>query len=178
MRVLLLAVIGASFATSMLMAQAAGTPPAAPRLEFAMELHVQLGAPLEVGQVPRGRRRIVPIVGGTFSGPAIKGKVLGGGADWQIVRSDGFTELDTRYMLETEKGERIYIQNAGIRHAPPDVTAKLLAGQDVDPALVYMRTVPTFETSAPGLEWLTRSIFVATGERHPTEAVIRIWRVE
>jgi hypothetical protein len=143
-----------------------------------MELHVQLGAPLEVGQVPRGRRRIVPIVGGTFSGPAIKGKVLGGGADWQIVRPDGFTELDTRYMLETEKGERIYIQNAGIRHAPPDVMTKLLAGQDVDPALVYMRTVPTFETSAPGLEWLTRSIFIATGERHPTEAVIRIWRVE
>ena len=84
MRLPFLAVIGASFATSMLMAQAASTPPAAPRLEFAMELHVQLGAPLEVGQVPRGRRRIVPIVGGTFSGPAIKGKVLGGGADCRL----------------------------------------------------------------------------------------------
>src|SRR5690349_19378853 len=76
MRLALLAMIGGSFASSLLMAQAAGAPPVAPRLEFAMELHVQLGAPLEVGQVPRGRRRIVPIVGGTFSGPAIKGKVL------------------------------------------------------------------------------------------------------
>ena len=157
---------------------AAGRSLAAPRLEFAMELHVRLGTPVEVGQVARGRRRIVPIVGGTFSGPALRGTVLNGGADWQIIRADGFTELDTRYTLETDNGQRIYIQNAGIRHAPPDATAKLLAGEAVDPALVYMRTVPTFETSAPDLQWLMRSIFIATGERHPTDVVIRVWRVE
>jgi hypothetical protein len=152
-------------------------PSQAPRLEFAMELRVEVGAPVEVGQVARGRRRIVPIVGGTFSGPALQGKVLNGG-DWQIVRADGFTELDARYTLETDNGQRIYIQNAGVRHAPPDVTAKLLAGQAVDPSLVYMRTIPTFETSAPELQWLTRSIFIATGERHPSEVVIRVWRVD
>jgi hypothetical protein len=153
-------------------------PPSAPRLTFALELRVQVGPPTELGQVPRGRRRIIPILGGTFEGPGIRGKVLPGGADWQIVRADGLAELDTRYSLQTDQGQLIYIQNAGMRHAPPEITAKLLAGQDVDPTKVYFRTIPTFETSAPELQWLTRAIFVATGERHPTEVVIRVWKLE
>ena len=117
---------------------------------------------MELGEVPRGRRRIIPILGGTFEGPNIRGKVLPGGADWQIVRADGLAELDTRYALQTEQGIVIYIQNAGMRHAPPDVTKKLLAGEAVDPAQVYFKTVPAFETSAPELQWLTRAIFVGT----------------
>ena len=153
-------------------------PPSPPTLVLALEAHVRLGTPIEVGQVARGRRRIIPIVGGTFEGSGIKGRVLDNGADWQIVRGDGFSELDTRYALETDKGEIIYVQNAGIRHAPPEITKKLLAGERVDPTLVYFRTVPTFETAAPDLQWLTRSIFVGTGERYPTEVVIRFWRVE
>ena len=62
--------------------------------------------------------------------------------------------------------------------APPDVTKKLLAGQPVDPSQVYFKTVPTFETSAPELQWLTRSIFIGTGERHPSDVVIRVWKVD
>jgi Protein of unknown function (DUF3237) len=76
-----------------------------PELTFVLELRAQVGPPVEIGDVPHGRRRIVPILGGTFSGPGIKGKVLPGGADWQIVRDNGFTELDTRYVLETDKGQ-------------------------------------------------------------------------
>ena len=152
--------------------------PQPPKLSLAMTLTVQVGPPTELGEVPRGRRRIIPILGGTFEGPSVRGKVVPGGADWQIVRADGLAELDTRYMLQTDAGSLVYIQNAGIRHAPPDVTKKLLAGQPVDPSQVYFKTVPTFETSAPELQWLTRSIFVGTGERRPTEVVIRVWRVE
>src|SRR5215207_5647856 len=100
-----------------------------PKLSLAMTLRVQVGPPTELGDVPRGRRRIIPILGGTFEGPIVRGKVLPGGADWQIVRADGLAELDTRYMLHTDGGSLIYIQNAGIRHAPPDITKKLLAGQ-------------------------------------------------
>ena len=70
---------------------------APPRLTFAFELHVQVGAPVEMGDVPGGRRRIIPILGGTFAGPQIKGKVLPGGADWQIIRTDGLAVLDTRW---------------------------------------------------------------------------------
>ena len=159
-------------------AVAASSGPQPPKLSLAMTLTVQVGPPIELGEVPRGRRRIIPILGGTFEGPNVRGKVLPGGADWQIVRADGLAELDTRYMLQTDAGSLVYIQNAGIRHAPPDVTKKLLAGQPVDPSQVYFKTVPTFETSAPELQWLTRSIFVGTGERRPTEVIIRVWRVE
>ena len=157
---------------------AAQAPPPAPKLVFAFEARVELGPVMELGQVPRGRRRIIPIIGGTFEGPGIKGKVLNNGADWQIVRPDGFADLDTRYALETDKGQLIYIQNAGMRHAAPDVLAKLAAGEVVDPNLVYFRTVPTFETSAPELQWLTRSIFVGVGERYPTHVLIKFWRME
>ena len=148
-----------------------------PKLSLAMTLSVLVGPPTELGEVPRGRRRIIPILGGTFEGPNIRGKVLPGGADWQIVRADGLAELDTRYMLQTDGGSLVYIQNAGIRHAPPDVTKKLLAGEPVDASQVYFKTIPTFETSAPELQWLTRAIFVGTGERNPTEVIIRVWKV-
>ena len=65
-----------------------------------------------------------------------------------------------------------------MRHAAPDVMEKLLAGQTVDPSLVYFRTVPRFETSAPDLQWLTRAIFVGVGERYPNEVVIRFYRLD
>jgi hypothetical protein len=152
--------------------------PSPPRLTLAFELRATVGAPMEVGEVAHGRRRIVAITGGTFEGPGINGKVLPGGADWQIIRPDGFSELDTRYTIETDKGQIVYVQNAGIRHAPPEVMKRLLAGEAVDPALVYFRTVPTFETSSPELQWLTRAIFIGTGERYPNDVRIRFWRVD
>jgi hypothetical protein len=162
-------------------ASGARSTPAAPRppeLAFAFELHATVAAPTELGPVAAGRRRIVEITGGTFAGPGIKGKVRPGGADWQIVRADGFTELDTRYTIETDAGQLIYVQNAGMRHAPPDVMKKLLAGEAVDPSLVYFRTIPKFETSAPELQWLTRAVFIGMGERYPSEVVVRFWRVQ
>lgn len=155
-------------------AQAAPTPPA---LTLALEARVELGPPMELGQVPRGRRRIIPIIGGTFEGSGIKGRVLNNGADWQIVRADGFAELDTRYALQTDAGQIIYVQNKGMRHAAPEILKRLNSGESVDPNLVYFRTVPEFETSAPDLQWLTRSVFVGTGERHPSHVVIRFWRL-
>jgi hypothetical protein len=159
--------------------QAPGSSPAAaPRLTLAFEIRAQVGPPVEIGDVAHGRRRIVPILGGTFSGSGLKGRILPGGADWQIVHEDGLSELDTRYTLETDKGELIYVQNAGVRHAAPDVIKKLLAGEAVDPSLVYFRTVPKFETSAKNLQHLTRAIFVGIGERYPTEVVVRFWKVE
>jgi len=149
-----------------------------PQLTFAFEIRAQVGAPLDLGLIPGGRRRIVPILGGTFEGSGIQGRILPGGADWQIVRADGLGELDTRYTLETSGGQLIYVQNAGIRHASPEVTAKLMKGESVDPSLVYFRTVPKFETSAPELAWLMRSIFVGMGEQYPADVVIRFWKLE
>jgi hypothetical protein len=158
--------------------QAQDSGPVEPKLTFAFELRAQVGEPMEIGEVPHGRRRIVSILGGTVRGPQLNATVVPGGADWQLIQPDGFSELDTRYTLETAQGQRVYVQNAGIRHAPPDVMQKLLAGQTVDPKLVYFRTVPKFETSAPELQWLARSVFVGIGERFPTEVVVRFYRLE
>jgi hypothetical protein len=165
------------FGGQAIMAQANGEAPS-PTLVFAFELRAQVAEPMEIGQVPHGRRRIVEILGGTVRGPQLSAKILPGGADWQLIQPDGFSELDTRYTLETEQGQRVYVQNAGIRHAPPDVMQKLLAGQIVDPKLVYFRTVPKFETAAPELQWLARSVFVGIGERFPNEVVVRFYRLE
>ena len=158
-------------------AQSSKAAAPAPKLTYAFELHATVAAPTELGQVANGRRRIIDITGGSVEGQ-IKGKVRPGGADWQIVRADGFTELDTRYTIETDKGQLIYVQNPGMRHAAPDVMKKLLAGETVDPALVYFRTQPKFETSAAELQWLTTSLFVGVGERFPNEVVIRFFKVE
>src|SRR5688500_10559742 len=165
---------------AVLAAQANAQTPAQtpPRLAFAVDVRATVAPPLEVGDVAQGRRRIVAITGGTFEGPGLKGKVQPGGADWQIIRPDGFSELDTRYTLETDKGQIVYVQNAGIRHAPPDVMKRLLAGESVDPTLVYFRTVPKFETASPDLQWLTRAVFVGLGERYPNDVRIRFWRVD
>ena len=108
----------------------------------------------------------------------LNGIVPAGGADWQIIQPDGFTELDTRYTIKTDKGEVVYVQNPGVRTAPPDVMKRLLAGEIVDPKLVYFRTQPRFETSAPNLQWMTKSLFVGVGERAPSEVVIRFFKVE
>lgn len=171
---LALLVIGLSAVPALAQTQ----PPQPPRLTFAFEIRAQVGTPLEMGEVPGGRRRIIDILGGTFAGPTMKGRIRPGGADWQIVRTDGFTELDTRYTLETDAGELIYVQNVGVRHAAPDVISRLLAGETVDPSLVYFRTVPVFETSAPALQELTRSIYVGIGERYPDDVVVRFYKVE
>jgi len=130
-----------------------------------------------IGRLPTGTRRIVQILGGEFEGPGLKGRVLPGGADWQLIREDGFTVADARYTLQTDDGHLVYVSNVGMRHATADVMRRLNAGEPVDPADVYFRTVPTFETDAPGLEWMMRSIFVGTGERYPNGVVIHFWRV-
>lgn len=154
-----------------------GKIPEPPQLEFVFEVRAKVADPIVIGRLPNGTRRIISILSGTLSGPKIKGKLLPGGADWQIIHQDGFTEVDARYTLQTEKGELIYVSNIGIRHAPPELLKRLNAGEEVDQSQIYFRTVPKFETAAPDLEWLMRSIFICTGDRRPNDVVIRFYRV-
>lgn len=157
--------------------QAQPNAPTPPGLEFAFEVRAEVADPTVVGQVPGGLRRIIDILGGTVQGPRLNGRIVPGGADWQLIREDGFTEVDARYTLETDAGHLIYVSNLGIRHAPPEIMRRLNAGEEVDQAEIYFRAVPKFEAEAPELEWLMRSIFVATGERYPNGVIIRFWRV-
>ena len=154
----------------------------APGLVFAFEERVSLAPPLVIGPVPAGLRRIIPIGSGTFEGPGyqgegLAGKIVPGGADWQILRHDGVDDLQARYTLETNRGELIYVNVQGMRTGPDDVMHRVRAGEVVDPSLYYFRGSAIFETSSPELGWMTRSVFVISGERYPSEVVIRFWRV-
>lgn len=173
-RLALAGVIAAALGSMTLAAQDIPDPP---RLEFAFEVRAEVADPVVVGELPIGTRRIVDILGGTFEGPDIRGAVVPGGADWQLIQEDGFSNLDARYTLRTDAGDLIYVTNAGIRHAAPEVMQRLNAGEEVDQSEIYFRAVPRFETGAPELEWLMRSVFVATGERYPNGVIIRFWRL-
>ncbi len=166
------------FSVACTFTQAQDSTPAQPELEFAFELRATVGQPQDFGIMDHGRRRVVDITGGTFEGPAIKGRIVPGGADWQSIQDDGFSRLDTRYALETDDGKLIYVQNFALRHAPPEVMEQLNAGQIVDPDLVYFRTMPTFETSAPELKWLERHVFIGVGQRFPEDVRVQFWRVK
>jgi hypothetical protein len=139
---------------------------------------ITLAAPQELGASPLGRRRIINITGGTFRGERLSGKVLPGGADWQVIRSDGVADLDARYTLETADGALIYVHNHGYRHGPADVLKKLAAGEDVDPSLYYMRTTPLFETGDPRYAWLNRLICVGTGARKKSSVHLEVFEVK
>jgi hypothetical protein len=148
-----------------------------PELEFVCEIRAAVAAPVEVGRTPAGLRRIVDIAGGEFEGPLVRGTILAGGADWQILRDDGLAELHAHYVLKTDDGVLIQVRNRGLRHGPPEVMRRVAAGQHVDPSEYYFRTVPVFEAPQGAYEWLNRSVFVATAEREAARVIVRVFRV-
>ncbi len=148
-----------------------------PDLKLLFRAEISLAPVRDLGHTPAGHRRIIDITGGTVSGPRLAGKVLPGGADWQIIRADGVAYLDARYTIETADGALVYVRNQGYRHAPPEVLARLMRGEDVDPALYYMRTTPWFETADPRYDWLNRTICVGSGARRPAGVEIDFYEV-
>ncbi len=148
-----------------------------PPLKHFADLSVQVGPPQQLGPTARGLRRLIPIVGGQAQGHGWSARVLPGGADFQLVASDTLAELDARYMLETDAGDLIYVTNRALRSGPPQLMARLVRGEPVDPALVYFRCAPSFETASPALRWITERVFVGSGARHPAEVVMTFWEV-
>ncbi len=148
-----------------------------PTLRFFADLTVQVGTPIEIGHTGKGRRRLIPITGGAATGNGWTARVLSGGADYQLVSSDTTAELEAHYVLETDAGDLIYVRNEALRSAPADVTARLIRGEPVDPALVYFRCMPRMEASAPSLAWLRERLFVGTGARHPDRVVMRFFEL-
>ena len=147
------------------------------RLEPLFRATITLAPPQELGDAPLGRRRIIPITGGRVAGARLQGTVLPGGADWQVVRSDGVADLDARYTVETDDGALIYVNNRCLRHGPPEVLAQLARGEDVDPARYYMRTHPRFETGNARYAWLNRIVCVGTGARRAASVELEIFEV-
>ena len=154
-----------------------GDAESAPNFEFIFAAHVLVDRPLDFGDIGKGGRRIVPIIGGEFSGPRMRGEVVPGGADWQILRSDGVSELEARYTLRTDDGALIQVRNLALRHGPPQVMAALAAGKPADPASYYFRGATFFETGAARYTWIGKHIVVSTGEREPTGVRLKFYQM-
>ncbi|NKJ43444.1 MULTISPECIES: DUF3237 domain-containing protein [unclassified Novosphingobium] len=149
-----------------------------PELEFVYEASGELEPPRQIGPTYDGTRRIIPIVGGgRVEGPLIQGRLVGNSADWQLTRPDGVTVADALYAIETDDGVLIQIRNKGLRRGPPDVMARLAAGEEVDPAEYYFRTVPEFIAPLGKYEWMNQSIFICSGARYPLGIKLWVWRV-
>ena len=148
-----------------------------PTLEFAFELDAGLDPPQQLGHTGIGERRIINITGGTMKGPMLNGIVLPGGADWQVIRPDGITDIDARYTLQADDGALIYVSAPGIREAKPEVIARISAGEIVDPSEYYFRTAPRLETSAQKYQWMNRRLFICKGIRLPSGVNIRFFVV-
>lgn len=147
-------------------------------LELEFRMRVQIGAPLDHGSWDGHRRRIMPITGGTFEGRRFSGTVLPGGADWQSIRmSDGVAQIDARYTLKHQDGTLVSMIDRGVRRGPPEVMARLAAGEIVDPSLYYFRTTPRFEVQDGPHRWLAEQVFVARGSRGPEGVEFEIYRV-
>lgn len=148
-----------------------------PDLTFFAHLSVTVGEPIDLGQVSDGHRRLVPILGGTVEGPSMQGRILPGGADHQILRTATLTELDARYALETDAGERIFVHNTGIRSGTRADIDALIRGEHVPADRVYFRSQPRLSSAASRLRWMNERMFIGSGERLPNSIELDIYQI-
>jgi hypothetical protein len=151
----------------------------APALEtkYVFSLAIKIGTPIVAGDFGQGVRRIIPILGGEVRGEAMRGKIFPCGADFQIIRPNGFTELEAKYAFEMDDGAIVYIENIGVRFGPKQLLDRIAKGEIVDPAQIYFRSVPKFETGAAKYRWLMENLFVGVGARHPDRVEIEVHQV-
>ncbi|MEA2589833.1 MAG: hypothetical protein QOH66_2760 [Actinomycetota bacterium] len=149
-----------------------------PCLTKVYRLEATLGQPMDVGTIAQGRRRIVPLTGGTFTGPELNGKLLpGASADWQIIMADGTALGDIRYTLQTDRGDLLYVQSRAVRHGSAEVLARLGRGENVDASEYTFRTATQIETAAADLDWLNKGVFVSVGGRQPEGVIYETYLV-
>jgi hypothetical protein len=149
-----------------------------PCLTQVYRLEATLGQPLDLGATARGHRRIVPLIGGTFSDPEITGELLAGAsADWQSILPDGTVVGDIRYTLQTDLGELIYVQSCGVRHGSADVLDRLSRGEDVDASEYTFRISTQIETASPDLDWLNKGIFIGVAGRQAAGVIYETYLV-
>ena len=150
-----------------------------PRLTLVYRLEASLGEPLDLGETAAGRRRIVPLTGGSFTGPEIRGTLIpGASADWQTVLPDGTALGDIRYTLATGEGDLLYVRSRSIRHGDAEVLARLGRGEEVDPSEYTFRTWTQLESAAPALAWVNKGVFIGVAGRRPAGVIYETYLVE
>jgi Protein of unknown function (DUF3237) len=151
----------------------------APALQtkYVFSLAIKVGAPIIAGDHGHGIRRVIPILGGEVFGDGIKGTIFPVGADFQTIRPNGFTELEAKYAFELDDGAIVYIENIGIRFGAKELLDRIAKGETVDPALIYFRSVPKFETGSEKYRWLMENLFIGVGARYPDRVEIDVHQV-
>jgi len=152
-------------------------PADAPLLTYLTQVRCDVEAVLSLGAAPMGERRVVPLLGGEVEGPALNGRILPGGTDWQWNRADGALEIAAHYVIETPEGARIEVQSNGLRHGPPEVLARLARGEAVAPHEYFFRTLMRFTTGHPQHEHLNRVMALARGRREARRVILDVWQV-
>jgi hypothetical protein len=128
--------------------------------------------------VAQGRRRIVPLTGGKFSGPELNGTLLpGASADWQIVLPDGTALGDIRFTLQTDRGDLLYVRSQGVRHGRAEVLARLSRAEEVDATDYVFRTSTQIETAAPDFDWLNKGVFISVAGRQVGGVIYEVYLV-
>jgi hypothetical protein len=141
-------------------------------------LRIELHPSQAIGSTPLGDRRIVPVAGGEFTGDRLRGRVLPhAGGDWLLQRRDGALQQDVRLTLETDDGALILMTYRGVRHASPEVAARIARGEDVPPTDYYLRTAPFFETAADRYAWLNLLVSVAKGRRTGSAVIYDVFEI-
>ncbi len=150
-----------------------------PHLTPVYRLEATLGESVDLGDTERGHRRIVPLTGGTFTGPTMSGTLIAGAsADWQTVLPDGTAHGDIRYTLQTYSGHVVYVQSRSVRHGSAEVLERLARGEDVDASEYTFRATTQIETAAAELDWLNKGVFLSVGGRGPSGVVYETYLVE
>jgi hypothetical protein len=147
------------------------------KLEFLMTFRADLKPPTAVGSGPSGARQIFDVVGGTFEGPKLKGRVLASGGDWLLIGADGVARLDVRGTIETEDGALIYVQYPGVLVMNDKFAQALASGEELQFGDTYFMTQPRFETGDERYAWLNSVVAVAEGRTIPNAVEYRIYHV-
>lgn len=147
------------------------------KLHEVMRIRVHVETPIGTGAVPAGESRVIPFAGGSFEGDGLAGQITSGGSDWQRIWTNGVLEIDARYMLQTDEGERIAVRSTGIRAASAEVLARLAVGEDVPGDEYYFRTFIRLTTGAERLAWMNERLFIGVGERRARDVQITVYQV-
>lgn len=151
--------------------------PAPPLLVPMTQIRCDVGELVSLGDAPQGERRYVPLCGGTVAGPELNGRLVEGGVDWQVRRSDGVLEIAAHYVIRADDGALIEVRSEGLRHGPPEVMARLARGEPVPPDAYFFRTLIRFTTGAPAWLHLNKVMALAVGQREARGVVLDVYRV-